>query len=75
MRVSVCYLNMCFLLSFNELSDSNMVIFDEALSSINQELVGDIIEHLQMCNKDNNKLVLMTLHQSIKGMFDKVISL
>lgn len=68
-------LNMCFLLSFNELSDSNMVIFDEALSSINQELVGDIIEHLQMCNKDNNKLVLMTLHQSIKGMFDKVISL
>jgi DNA repair exonuclease SbcCD ATPase subunit len=68
-------LNMCFLLSFNELSDSNLIILDESLSSINQELVGNIIEHIQTCNKDSNKLVLMTLHQSIKGMFDKVISL
>jgi DNA repair exonuclease SbcCD ATPase subunit len=68
-------LNLCFLLSFNELSESNMIILDEALSSLNQELVADIIEHIQECNKDNRKLVLMTLHQSIKGMFDQVIAL
>lgn len=68
-------LNLAFLLSFNELSDSNMIILDEALSSLNQELVADIIEHIQDINKNNRKLVLMTLHQSIKGMFDQVISL
>ena len=68
-------LNLAFLLSFNELSDSNMIILDEALSSLNQELVADIIEHIQDVNKNNRKLVLMTLHQSIKGMFDQVISL
>lgn len=68
-------LNLCFLLAFNELSESNMIILDEALSSLNQELVADIIEHIQECNKDNRKLVLMTLHQSIKGMFDQVIAL
>jgi DNA repair exonuclease SbcCD ATPase subunit len=68
-------LNLAFLLSFNELSESNVVILDEAMSSLNQELVADIIEHVQDCNKNNSKLVLMTLHQSIKGMFDQVISL
>lgn len=68
-------LNLAFLLSFNELSESNIIILDEALSSLNQELVADIIEHIQNCNRDSNKLVLMTLHQSIKGMFDEVICL
>jgi DNA repair exonuclease SbcCD ATPase subunit len=68
-------LNLAFLLSFNELSDSNIIILDEALSSLNQELVADIIEHIQDVNKNNRKLVLTTLHQSIKGMFDQVISL
>lgn len=68
-------LNLAFLLSFNELSESNFIILDEAMSSLNQELVADIIEHVQYCNKNNSKLVLMTLHQSIKGMFDQVISL
>lgn len=68
-------LNLAFLLSFNELSDSNLIILDEALSSLNQELVADIIEHIHDVNKNNRKLVLMTLHQSIKGMFDQVISL
>jgi DNA repair exonuclease SbcCD ATPase subunit len=68
-------LNLAFLLSFNELSDSGVIILDEALSSLNQELVADIIEHIQDTNKNNRKLVLMTLHQSIKGMFDQVISL
>ena len=67
-------LNMCFLLSFNELSRSNIIILDEALSSLNQELVCDIIEHLKE-NNDKEKLVIMTLHQSIKGMFDLVINL
>lgn len=67
-------LNMCFLLSFNELSRSNMIILDEALSSLNQELVCDIIEHLKE-NNNKEKLVIMTLHQSIKGMFDQVINL
>jgi DNA repair exonuclease SbcCD ATPase subunit len=68
-------LNLAFLLSFNELSDSGVIILDEALSSLNQELVADIIEHIQDTNNNNRKLVLMTLHQSIKGMFDQVISL
>lgn len=67
-------LNMCFLLSFNELSRSNIIILDEALSSLNQELVCDIIEHLKE-NKEKDKLIIMTLHQSIKGMFDQVINL
>jgi ABC-type Mn2+/Zn2+ transport system ATPase subunit len=67
-------LNMCFLLSFNELSRSNIIILDEALSSLNQELVCDIIEHLKE-NKEKEKLIIMTLHQSIKGMFDQVINL
>lgn len=67
-------LNMCFLLSFNELSRSSIIILDEALSSLNQELVCDIIEHLKE-NMRKDKLVIMTLHQSIKGMFDQVINL
>ena len=67
-------LNMCFLLSFNELSRSGIIILDEALSSLNQELVCDIIEHLKE-NMHKDKLVIMTLHQSIKGMFDQVINL
>lgn len=67
--------NLAFLLSFNELSNSDVLILDESLSSLDQELTSDIFEYLGEYLRANNKLVLTTLHQSIKGSFDSVISL
>jgi hypothetical protein len=46
---------------------------DESLSSINQELSTDIIMHLKENKAD--KLVWMTQHQAVKGMFDNVFEL
>ena len=66
-------LNLALILTFNYLSQSRVLILDESLSSINQELSTEIIMHL----KENkaNKLIWMTQHQAVKGMFDNVFEL
>ena len=66
-------LNLALILTFNFLSQSKVLILDESLSSINQELSTDIIMHLKENKAD--KLVWMTQHQAVKGMFDNVFEL
>jgi DNA repair exonuclease SbcCD ATPase subunit len=63
-------LNLAFSVTFNCLSSSNILILDESLASINQELAGDIITHLKEHCTD--KVIWMTQHQAITGMFDRV---
>lgn len=66
-------LNLALILTFNFLSQSKVLILDESLSSINQELSTDIIMHLKENKSD--KLIWMTQHQAVKGMFDNVFEL
>lgn len=64
-------LNLALTMTFNELSNSKILILDESLSSINQELSTDIIMHIK--ENYDGKLIWMTQHQAVKGMFDFVI--
>lgn len=63
-------LNLALTMTFNEISKSGVLILDESLASINQELATEIIMHLKENYTD--KLVWMTQHQAVKGMFDNV---
>ena len=63
-------LNLALTMTFNEISKSSVLILDESLASINQELATEIIMHLKENYTD--KLVWMTQHQAVKGMFDNV---
>ena len=56
----------------NETDLSPVLILDESLASINQELSTDIIMHMK--EAISSKLIWMTQHQAVKGMFDKVYS-
>jgi DNA repair exonuclease SbcCD ATPase subunit len=65
-------LNLALTLTFNCISNSPVLILDESLASINQELSTDIIMHMK--EAISSKLIWMTQHQAVKGMFDKVYS-
>jgi exonuclease SbcC len=58
-------------LAFNNLTNSNILLLDECLSSLNSELVEDIVDVIKA--NLSNKLVLVTLHQANTGIFDHVI--
>jgi len=58
-------------LSFNSMINSDIILLDESLSSLNGELVEEIIDILKNSLKD--KLVLITLHQANTGIFDHMI--
>ncbi len=60
-----------FLLAFSSLTSSPIMMLDESVSSLNEELVTDILDVL----KDQDKLILVISHQAIKGEFEKVIEL
>lgn len=60
-------------LAFNKLSKSSMLLLDECLSSLHAESVEDIVEHIKM--NYSNKMCIMTLHQTTRGIFDHVIDL
>jgi len=66
-------LNLALTLTFNCISNSPILILDESLSSINQELSTEIIAHMK--ETISHKLVWMTQHQAVKGMFDKVFQI
>ena len=59
-------------LSFNKISKSSIIILDECLSSLHSELVEDIIDEIRKRNE--NKLILFTLHQANTGLFDSTIN-
>jgi exonuclease SbcC len=58
-------------LAFNNLTNSNILLLDECLSSLNSELVEDIVDVIK--SNLSNKLVLVTLHQANTGIFDHVV--
>jgi len=60
-------------LAFNKLSRARMLLLDECLSSLHAESVEDIVEHIktEFCDR----VCVMTLHQTTKGIFDQVIEL
>ena len=60
-------------LAFNSMVSSDMILLDESLSSLNGELVEDIIEVLK--ENINDKLIILTLHQANTGIFDHVIDI
>ena len=60
-------------LAFNRLSHGRMLLLDECLSSLHAESVEDIVAHIKDHFQD--KLCIMTLHQTTKGIFDQVIDL
>jgi DNA repair protein SbcC/Rad50 len=60
-------------LSFNSMVPGDLIMLDECLSSVNSELVEDIVEILKTTLK--GKLVLVTLHQANIGIFDHVLNL
>jgi ABC-type transport system involved in cytochrome bd biosynthesis fused ATPase/permease subunit len=65
-------LMVCFLLSFNEMYASKLLILDEAFSSLDEELVTDILNVLHENVKD--KYVLIVAHQIGEGLFDNVVT-
>ena len=64
---------LAFFLAFNKVSKSDIIILDECLSSLQSDLVEEIVSMLR--TKLSHKLVLFTLHQGTKGMFDNIIEL
>jgi DNA repair exonuclease SbcCD ATPase subunit len=60
-------------LSFNNIINNDIIMLDECLSSLNGELVEEIVDILKVNLKD--KLILITLHQANTGNFDKVIDI
>lgn len=68
-----CLLAIC--LALNNMINSKIIMLDEALSSIQSDLVETIIDVLKEDIKSNNKLVLVTLHQATKGVFDHILKI
>ena len=60
-------------LAFNKLSNSKILLLDECLSSLHAESVEDIVDHIKTHFTD--KMCIMTLHQTTKGIFDNIITL
>ncbi len=60
-------------LALNTLNESNIIMLDECLTSLNEELIHEILELLRELSK--NKLILIVSHQIITGEFDKIIQL
>ena len=58
-------------LAFNRAAGSNILLLDEALSSLHAEAVEEIMDVVR--EKFSDKLVLVTLHQANTGLFDCVV--
>ena len=61
-----------FMLTLNSLFNSELLLLDECISSLDQELCNKVLNTLKHSKK--NKLIIVTLHQVNKGVFDEVIS-
>ncbi len=62
-----------FLLALSSLSNSPFLMLDESVSSLEEELVTEVLEALKSISE--NKIIMVISHQAIKGEFDNVISL
>lgn len=63
---------LAIMLSFNNLSKSNMILLDESIASLDADLTVDILEKL----KDNvkEKRIIVVAHQLSTGMFDQIVN-
>lgn len=60
-------------LALNNLTESNIILLDECLSSLNEELIHELMEMLREIAK--TKLILIVSHGIIHGEFDHIITL
>ena len=58
-------------LAFNKLAKGFCLLLDECLSSLHAESVEDIVDHIK--SEFQDRVCIMTLHQTTKGLFDQVI--
>jgi len=63
--------SLALFLSLNKMFGSNVLMLDESISSLDNELTGDIIEVLK--EKLREKIVFIVSHQIESGMFDQII--
>ena len=63
---------LAIMLSFNNLSKSNIVLLDESIASLDSNLTNDILVTL----KENmiNKCIIVVAHQLSTGIFDQIIN-
>jgi DNA repair exonuclease SbcCD ATPase subunit len=63
---------LAIMLSFNNLSKSNIVLLDESIASLDSNLTNDILVTL----KENmiNKYIIVVAHQLSTGIFDQIIN-
>jgi len=65
--------SLAFILAVNQSVNSDILLLDECLSSLNQELLLDIVEVLK--DHLHNKTILITLHQTVTSIFDNVVTI
>lgn len=64
---------LAFLLAVNDMIGSKFVLLDESLSGLNQDVNTETMTYLQSICGD--KLIIVTAHRVVEGVFDHVISL
>ena len=64
---------LAFELSLSNLFNVPFIMLDESLNNLNQDLTADIIESINKYR--NNKLMIITGHQLVEGIFDEVINI
>jgi len=63
---------LCIFLSLNVINNSELLLLDESLSSIQSDLADDIVDVLKT---NINKTIIMVSHQCSNGLFDNIINI
>ena len=64
---------LAFSLALGEMFNTPIMLLDECTASLDQELTSVVIDGIRA--NFSGKLVILIAHQSITGMFDKVMNL
>lgn len=64
---------LAFLLAVNDMIGSKFVLLDESLSGLNQDVNTETMSYLQRICGD--RLIIVTAHRVVEGVFDSIISL
>jgi len=64
---------LAFELSLSNLFNVPFIMLDESLNNLNQDLTAEIIESINKYR--NDKLMIITGHQLVEGIFDEVINI
>jgi len=64
---------LAFTLALADMFNISLLMLDECTSSLDQDLNGIVVNSLK--DHFQNKLVLVIAHQSVEGVYDKIISL